>query len=149
MAVNEMLKRDLESPEFRHGVQQEFWRLADQTGDFVYIELIAPDSHVFTAEFDCSSYDTEPIRCRFVERDTHVCTEKAWPTGDGTFAGWVKWSAPHFFICWHEDRQGIANHPEWRPLQAWGKDANKIVSYLMFLQSLLHVPQNGYQRRSP
>jgi hypothetical protein len=149
MAAPEMLKSDLESSEFRHGVQQEFWRLVEQVGDILFVELIAPDNRIYMAEFDCSGYATEPIRCRFVDADTRACIETAWPKGDATLAGWLKWTAPNFFICWDQDRQGIAHHAEWRPREAWKKNTNKIVSYLTFLQSLLYVPQNGYQRKSP
>jgi hypothetical protein len=143
-----MLKRDIESQEFLHGVEQKFWRLVDQIDELVYVELIAPDDRLYIAEFDCTGYDTDPVKCRFVERESHVCKEEAWPIGDGPFAGWVKWTAPHFFICWNQDRQGIAHHPDWRPQEAWKKTPNKIVGYLEFLQKLLYVPENGYRRKS-
>lgn len=145
MEMNERLKCDLESPEFQHGVQQEFWRLRACKEDVVYIDLIAPDARVFTAELDCKQYWVEPIRCRFVDPLTFSPTADG-PAGNETFAGWVK-AGPDQFICWPQDRQAITHHPEWRALKQWQSDPNQILGYLCILQKLLYVPGNGYKHK--
>lgn len=147
--AGERLKADIESPEFRAGVHHEFWRLRLQLGDLLYIELLAPDGRTFVAEFNCSSYETEPLSCRFVDKNSLKCTTEAWPKGDATLASWLKWDPQYFFICWPQDRRAIDGyHQEWRQLAAWTKTTNKLVTYLGFLQELLYVPERGYLRQS-
>lgn len=140
------LDNDLASPEFLEGVEQEFWSLPERTGDLVYITLFAPDGRSFMARFDCSSYWTEPIECLFVDPRSRMVDSRFWPDGDQTYEGWIKFRSDPGFICWDQDRGGIAHHPDWKALKAWQKESNPIVSYLTFLRRLLHLKPNGYNR---
>lgn len=138
---------DLGSPEFQHGVEHGFWDFLDRDGMIVYVTLHAPDGRDYLAQLDCNEYDSEPIMCRFVDRETRKCKNEAWPTGNNVFAQWVKFGDQKPFICWNQDRIGIEHHPEWRPQKAWTKRPNKLVTYLEFLRKLLYVQSWGYHRR--
>jgi hypothetical protein len=141
------LAADLLSSEIAHGVQQDFWRLEGRDGMRVYVRLFASDGTPYLMELECTGYGDEPIAGRFVN-DKHECVGGAWPRGNGTFLQWVKFDPPHLFICWTEDRLGIAQHQEWRALQAWKKHPNQMYAYLDFVRKLLHVPSFGYSPKA-
>jgi|ERR1700722_2752770 len=139
----ELLTSHLGSAEIQHGVQQEFWRLEEQVEMRVYVRMTACDGATYLLELECTGYGDEPIAGRFVS-EKHECVSSAWPRGDGAFSQWVKFDAPHLFICWPEDRLGIGHHGDWRGLQAWKRHSNQIYGYLDFVRKLLNVPSFGY-----
>lgn len=145
----ERLIADLEAEEFQHGVHQRFWKVVERSGTLIYLCLYAPDSREYLMELECSSYGEEPILGRFVDPTTKHCVSSAWPRGDSTFAGWVKFEGTDLFICWPQDRGGIQRHPEWRQFTAWKNHHNQIFAYLDFIRTLLHVRARGYQRKAP
>lgn len=120
----------LQSPEFLHGVDQEFWRLVHRTDQTLYIELWACDGHSYVLQLDCDGYGELPCRGRFVDRDTRACVTEAWPQGNEILSGWLKWDAGNFFVCWPADRGGVEHHPEWRARTHWRKSNNQLVQYL-------------------
>jgi hypothetical protein len=146
MASGSRLEEDLRSHEFRHGVAQQFWRIVDRDGDSLFVEVTACDDRKYQMRLDCSSYGDEPIDGKFVDPETRGCIETAWPRGDPTFEQWVKFKGPDLFICWDQDRTGIARHVDWRPRKAWTKDENQLFRYLDFMRELLHLPRLGYLR---
>jgi hypothetical protein len=145
MAGDDQLALDLTSDRFEHGVRQQFWKLVERVGSKVYMRMFAPDERSYVLELDCADYGAEPIRGRFVDEKTRQCVTEAWPRGNATFEGWVKYAPGNFFICWQQDRGGLQHHPDWRPLQAW-KKPNQVVNYLDFVCKLLHRPAMGYTR---
>jgi hypothetical protein len=150
MATGEdKLRNDLESPEFSHGADQLFWALVERTGAVVYVRVFAPDDRTYLARFTCEKYGEEPIDCKFVDSASRQCVESAWPQGDAAFEQWIKFKAPHLFICWDQDASGIRHHEDWRPRKAWMKTTNPIVTYLNFLRERLNLPIHGYRRQPP
>lgn len=142
------LARDIDSPEFLHGAEQGFWEFDTRDKNFVYVRLNAPDGRVFMARLDCASYWEEPICCEFVDPEDRTPKQSAWPNGNQHFEQWIKFrNAPHF-ICWDQDRAGIARHPEWKAHKAWQKRPNQIVAYLDFLRQTLYLPIRGYTRQN-
>jgi hypothetical protein len=137
------LVADLLAPEIAHGVQQDFWRIESRDGMRIYVRLFASDGAPYLMELECTGYGDEPIAGRFVN-DKFECVASAWPRGGGAFVQWVKFDPGNLFICWTEDRLGIAHHQEWRALQAWKKHSNQLYAYLDFVRKLLHVPSFGY-----
>ena len=140
---------DLESTEFRHGVDQSFWGMAHRTDAAVYVRLFAPDDRSYLACFTCENYGEEPLDCKFVDTGTHECMEAAWPRGDAAFEQWIKFKHPNLFICWEQDAGGLKHHPEWRVRKAWMKSKNPIVTYLNFLRERLWLPMHGYLHQAP
>lgn len=149
MAEYQRLLEDLAAPTFSHGVEQGFWELVEFSGWIAHVGLHAPDGRSYMAELTCTGYGDEPILGRFVDPTTRQCVASAWPTGNGTFNGWVKFSGNDLFICWDQDREGIQRHQEWKGRRAWTRNPNQIVGYLDFLRGLLHIPARGYQRQIP
>jgi hypothetical protein len=141
------LDEDLTSPEFQHGVDQLFWELVDRSGSLVFVRLFAPDGRSYLVRFACEKYAEQPLDGRFVDEQTRVCIESAWPRGNAVFEQWIKFKSPHLFICWDQDAGGISHHENWRPLKAWLKTQNPIVAYLNFLREMLNLPARGYQRQ--
>lgn len=148
MAASEQLDTDLHSEEIQHGVDQQFWRFVDRTGDLLFFELTAIDSSRYLIRLDCNGYGTEPIDGKFVDPATRACIATAWPRGNSTFEQWVKFKEPHLFFCWDQDRAGIAHHQNWRPRKAWAKESNQLFRYLDFMRALLNLPSRGYQPRT-
>ena len=148
MTAGDKLQDDLNSAEFRHGVDQLFWELVQRDGMTVYIRLFAADQRSFLGRFSCEKYGEQPIDCKFVDPETHACVESAWPRGNPIFEQWVKFRTPHLFVCWDQDADGIKHHEDWRPRKAWTKTTNQVVAYLNFLRGLLNLPKNGYERRT-
>jgi hypothetical protein len=147
MGVNpDWLERDLTSPEFLHGVEQGFWQLVQRDNNFVFVLLLAPDRRSFLARLDCSQYWDEPIRCVFVDKQTHAETQQAWPDGNTQFEQWIKFRNQPHFVCWDQDRGGIEHHPDRKGLKAWQKNPNQLVAYLNFLRQMLYLPDRGYRR---
>ncbi len=138
---------DLESAAFQHGCAQGFWELVERKEATLYVRLFAPDDRAYVMELACSDYGNEPIGGRFVDAGRN-CVNGAWPKGDGTFNGWVKFADANPFICWDQDRYGLQHHQEWRPRRAWTKKPNQLVAYLDFMRQLLNVQANGYERQS-
>jgi hypothetical protein len=146
------LAADLVSSEFRHGIEQEFWGAPERDGDLVYIPLHAPDGKTFLAQFDCSYYWEQPIRCLFVDPATKKVDMAFWPKGNTYFEQWIKFNtAPpnRPFICWTQDRGGIdiGGHADWQHLKKWQSENNQIVGYLNFLRKMFHIESNGYLRQ--
>jgi hypothetical protein len=146
-AAADQLQKDLESPEFRLGVNRKFWRFVRRYGDRVYIACTAWDGDEFLLELHCDNYGVEPCRGLFVDSDTGQCVSGAWPQGDSIFGNWFKWQPGNFFICWPADRGGIGRHPEWRAQTYWKKTSNPLVHYLEFIRRCLTIRGNGYQSR--
>ncbi len=144
-AATDRLTNDLSAREILHGTEQGFWRIDSRDGSTVYARFFAPDNRAYLMQLDCSGYGEEPIGGRFVDEGRR-CVPAAWPRGNVTFAGWVKFDPPHLFICWPEDRLALAHHPDWRGVQAWKNHPNQIYAYLDFVRRLLCVPSNGYFR---
>jgi hypothetical protein len=138
------LETDLVSPEILDGVEQGFWSAPERDGNAVYVSLYAPDERAFLARLECSSYWDEPIECLFVDSKTRAVELAAWPDGSAQFEKWIKFKSNPPFICWDQDRRGIGYHQEWKPLKQWQKNQNQILSYLIFLRRMLHLPVNGY-----
>ena len=145
--TNDRLAANLAAPEFAAYVEQGFWELVERDGDTVYVLLHAPDGRDFLAKLDCSSYWDEPIGGTFVDIKTREPKPAAWPDGNPHFEGWIKFRGSPWFICWEQDRQGIQQHQEWKALKSWQKKPNQIVTYLDFINRLLHNPGYGYSRR--
>lgn len=141
------LSTDLGSLEFLQGVEREFWRLIDRSGDHVYVECYAWDGVGYLLELTCDRYGDEPCLGRFVDPQTHQCISDAWPTGSGMFGNWFKWQPRDLFICWPGDRSGIAHHHEWRGREHWKKTGNPLVHYLEFIRECLTIRARGYQPR--
>jgi len=148
MARNWDLQADIDSEEFRHGVEQRFWKLVEQTGARLYVLLYAADGRTFLLELECSDYGGAPILGRFVIEQGRQCIAGAWPGGNGTFQQWVKADPGSLFICWDQDRGGIQHHQEWKGREAWKRSGNPLVAYLDFMRQLLNNPARGYARRS-
>lgn len=146
------LDKDLSSAEFMVGVEQEFWSIPERSGHLVYVTLFAPDGRSFMAQLDCSSYWEQPIRCLFVNPATKTVDLNFWPHGNQQFEQWIKFrpSPNPPFICWPQDRGAIeiGRHFDWQPEKQWQRQENQIVAYLNFLRKMLHVPANGYLRKS-
>ena|SRR5208282_6547085 len=140
------LAADLASIEVQHGAVQGFWRIESRSGEQVFVVLTAPDARTYTMELDCSGYGLEPIAGRFVDPKSRTSDASAWPRGDPRLAQWLKWEPAHLFICWDQDRAGVAHHPEWRARRAWARTKNQFYAYLDFIRQLLHVPERGYSR---
>lgn len=117
----ELLISDLESSETKHAIEQGFWEIVFRKGLFVYVCMFAPDDRSYVIELDCNEYGNEPIAGRFVDKETFLSVESAWPRGNNTFAQWIKWEKAHLFICWDQDRLGIKHHPDWKQREAWKK----------------------------
>lgn len=148
MAAADLLERDLASQAFRQGVDQHFWRLADREGLTLHLYVYAPDDREYLLRLECSDYGAEPIEGLFVDDEKRACVEAAWPQGDGPFSQWVKFTGSELFICWDQDRRGVHHHGNWRPQKRWTQSQNQLVAYLNFVSRLLHVPANGYRRKS-
>jgi hypothetical protein len=54
----------------------------------------------------CQYWD-EPICGTFVDPKDRQNRPAAWPDGNTTFEGWIKFKGSPWFICWDQDRQGI------------------------------------------
>lgn len=147
MANSEQLQEDLLSAEIAHGGVQQFWRFVDRADDLLFFELTAIDGAKYMIRLDCTGYGDEPIDGKFVEPSSRACVARAWPNGNSTFEQWVKFKDPHLFICWDQDRTGIARHPDWRPRKAWTKETNPLFHYLDFMRALLHLQNRGYLPR--
>lgn len=145
--MQDAVAKSLEAPEFLHGVEQGFWRLLDRAGDVLYVEVWASDGDCYLLEMQCDRLGDEPIRGRFVDPASRICTEAAWPHGSDVLAGWFKWQSSNFFICWPGDRGGIAHHGEWRAQRYWTREANQVVQYLEFMRRCLTIPSLGYRPR--
>lgn len=141
------LQVDLQSAEFQHGVQQQFWELIEIQGCFVFIKIFALDETSYILELDCSGYGNEPLRGRFVDPISKACVASAWPNGNNQFTGWVKFHPGELFICWDQDREGIARHSDWKTRKAWTKNPNQVWAYLDFIRKLLHYPAYGYHQQ--
>ena len=142
------MNEDLESPDFHHGVQQGFWKLVRRDNDVLYIELYAPDDRSYLARLTCDCYGTQPIDAKFVMPETLTVSEAAWPKGNNVFNGWMKFAGTDLFICWDQDRTGIARHPEWATRRAWTMSSNQLVTYLDFFRRMLHLPARGYASKN-
>ena len=142
--VDDQLQRDLESEEFQHGVEQCFWALLERKDHLVYISFKARDRATYVMQLDCTSYGNQAIGGKFIDPQTRACVSNAWPQGNGTFGGWVKWDANNLFICWPGDRFGIAHHQEWASQRLWDRPPNSIVSYTTFIRGLLWNRAWGY-----
>jgi hypothetical protein len=144
------LVEDLNSTEFQHGVQQQFWELLkhDVTSETVYVRLNSPDNRSYVISLLCDHYGEQAIHGRFVDPATLQCVASAWPQGDQVFEQWIKFrDAPgHLFICWDQDRGGIGHHQDWAPHKAWARKSNQLVAYLDFLRQVLWIPARGYIR---
>lgn len=149
MADEDQLADDLASFHFQHGVDHTFWRLHQRDGARLFIWMFAADDQKYLLALDCDNYYKEPIGGRFVDETSLQCVSSAWPTGDGTFEGWVKFQNGNLFICWDQDRYGIGHHPEWRPRRAWERTGNPLCAYLEFIRCLLNNPSRGYSRSHP
>jgi hypothetical protein len=144
VVVVNKLDQDLASEEFANGERQRFWEFIERTDSKVFIRMYAADGRSYVLALDCTSYGDEPLEGLFVDPETRQVLPSAWPQGDSTFEQWVKFKNDHF-ICWREDRRGLQQHPNWRPLKAWQKP-NQLVSYLNFIRQLLHLKSRGYLR---
>jgi hypothetical protein len=142
------LTKELASAEFRHGVAQGFWELVDRQNDTVFVWAYAPDNRRYMMRLYCDQYDSEPIGGRFVDPIDHQVKPQAWPDGNVAFEQWVKFRpGAENFICWDQDRYGIAHHADWKGLKKWEKEANKLVAYLNFIRQMLWLRDRGYNRR--
>lgn len=145
---NDQLQRDLESGEFNHGVEQRFWALLERDGHVVYMKYWARDGAIYVMQLDCTGYGKQAIGGRFVDQKTRACVSEAWPRGDGTFNGWVKWDSNNLFICWPGDRFGLEHHQDWVAQRAWDKSPNPIVAYVVFIRNLLWNRACGYMGKA-
>jgi hypothetical protein len=142
------LSEDINSAEFQHGVTQGFWELVlqERDKDLLYVRLHAPDERNYMVRLQCDMYGTQPIDGRFVDPVNLLCVASAWPQGNSMFEQWIKFKEGNgnLFICWDQDRGGIAQHPDWHARSAWKKSSNQLISYLDFLRQLLWLPARGY-----
>jgi len=145
---NDQLQKDLESGEFRHGVEQRFWSLLDRAGDVLHVKFFPRTGEPFVMRLDCDGYKNQAIGGKFVDPDTRACVSSAWPSGKPPFDGWVKWAPGNLFICWPGDRYGIQHHPDWASLQLWKRSKNQLVDYLEFIRWLLWNRGSGYTGRA-
>lgn len=146
--TGDRLEADLNSTAFAAGVNSGFWRLVERCDSVVYVECEARDGHSYLLELRCDRYGDEPCLGRFVDSESRECVPSAWPTGNDTLAGWLKWRPGDLFVCWPGDRAGIAHHPEWRAQEYWRSEENQIVQYLEFVRRLLNLPGKGYASRA-
>jgi|CXWL01.1.fsa_nt_gi hypothetical protein len=142
--VADQLQHDLESEEFQHGVEQRFWALLERKDHLVYMNFQTRNGTTYVMQLDCTDYGNQAIGGKFIDPQTRACVSNAWPKGDGTFGGWVKWDASNLFICWPGDRFGIAHHQEWASQRLWDRPPNPIVSYATFIRGLLWTRARGY-----
>ena len=142
--IDDQLQLDLESKEFQHGVEQCFWALLERKDHLVYMTFQARDGTIYVMQLECTGYGKQAIGGKFIDPRTRACVSNAWPQGNGTFGGWVKWDANNLFICWPGDRFGIEHHQEWTVQRLWDRSPNPIVSYATFIRRLLWNRAWGY-----
>jgi len=144
MASANQLEEDLLSTEVQHGVVQQFWKFVDRAADVLFFELAARGGAKYLIRLDCVGYGAEPIDGKFVDASTRACVAAAWPRGNSVFEQWVKFKDNTLFICWDQDRSGVAHHGEWGPRKAWTRGKNQLFRYLDFMRGLLNLPSLGY-----
>ena len=144
----DQLQKDLESEEFRHGVEQRFWSLLDRSGDVLYVKFFPRAGDPYVMRLDCDEYGNRAIGGKFVDPATRTCISSAWPCGGPPFSGWIKWEPSNLFICWPGDRYGIQHHPDWASQQVWKRPPNQLIGYLNFIQWLLCNRGSGYTGRA-
>lgn len=144
----DQLRCDLESTNFRHGVEQGFWSLLDHVGDLVHLKFFARNGDLYVMRLECDGYGQQAIGGKFVDPATRICVSSAWPCGNHPFSDWVKWDPQNLFICWPGDRYGIKHHPDWVSQQYWKRSPNQIVTYGDFIRRLLWIRKFGHTGRA-
>lgn len=143
---DDQLQKDIDSEEFKHGVEQHFWSLLDRSGDILHVKFFPRTGDPYLMRLDCDGYGNQAIGGKFVDPVTRVCVSSAWPSGKPPFDGWVKWDPGSLFICWPGDRYGIQRHSDWAAQKLWVRSKNQLVDYLKFIQGLLW--RSGYTGRA-
>lgn len=131
-----------------HGEKMNFWRLIHRSPDTLFFSMSTHCEDSYVLRLKCDNYFDEPIKGQFVDANSFELDANAWPQGNGTFGGWIKWQPSNLFICWPGDREALNHHKDWRAKEFWKQSKNPLHQYLEFIRKCLNIKTYGYQPKS-